>query len=52
MRREELKRAIGSRRKSDPMNRLHFKAKFRMPAPGSECEGTLVEWQSLNGGTK
>ena len=46
MRHEELKRAIGGRLKSDPMNRLEFKAKFTIN-PGTGWEGTLVEWQPL-----
>jgi hypothetical protein len=47
MRHEELKRAIGSRLKTDPMNRLYFKAKFSMTAPEADWDGMIVEWQAL-----
>jgi hypothetical protein len=45
-RHEELKRTIGGRLKSDPMNRLYLKAKFSFSAPEAEWDGTLVEWQA------
>jgi hypothetical protein len=45
-RQEELERIIGSRLKSDPMNRLYFRARFSTSAPQTDWDGTLVEWQA------
>jgi hypothetical protein len=46
-RHEELKRTIGNRLKTDPTNRLYFKAKFSPSPVEQEWDGTIVEWQAI-----
>jgi hypothetical protein len=46
-RHEELKQAIGSRLKSDPANRRHFKGNFAVAKSEDGRKETIVKWEPV-----